>query len=467
MYEDKRLEEYLASMFEEVGTVEFYREVFPKGELERWRHPEDEKPNGILTSISLTKTFKKEVRGKEIEQPCRHNRIIPDDLQIIEDEVSSDEDFVIIAPISYYGKNRTSENAVFLYAIAIDLDYIRRDKDGDPIGLRNLIDQIEKGYLARPSFIVSSGKGLHLYFLLSEPIHLRRRNVAELKKMRDEMVRKFWNGYITDDSDNPQYESIYQGFRAVGSITKVGTRCRAFKFDDEVKRYTIEELNAFLPFKETHANITEYYQRPKNRMSYEQAEKKFPEWAKTHPKGVYQGNKKQGFYVENWYNSYFKRIHGEIVIGHRYNAIKHLCVLARKGGISFEQLEADAWSVFDLFNSLKGADENPFTEIEMIEALEYYYFNDAFSITKEWTEKQTGMKFPTTKRNYRSREKHLAGARAIRDINNDNWREGAGRPPQHKEAVEQYFEEHPNASVTDCASDLNIARSTVYRWRKK
>ena len=467
MYEEKPLAEYLSSMFEEVQPIDFYRELFPVGSFERFEHPEDKKPNGILTSISLTKTYKKKLKsGKVVDEPSRHNNIIFDDLLIIADEVKRENDFIIISPVSYYGRNRTAKQASDLFAIVFDIDYIIRDKTGDPIGLRDLIHQMENNRHAKPTYIVASGRGLHLYYLLKEPIHLNEYNIEELNKMRKEMTRMLWNGYITEHYEKPEYENTLQGFRAVGSITKTGTRCRAFLYGDCVRRYDIDELNSYLPYPETHAHLSRTYKRKKNQISYEEAEKKFPNWAETHPKGVYMPRTQTGTNKRGFYDRYFERLANEITVGHRYKAIKHLCACARKVGIPYEEVEKDALSLLEIFDT-KGKGQNPFTEYDLYKALETYFDPNAPFYTREYAEFETGLKFKETKRNGRSREKHLAGARAIRDINNDNWREGNGRKPQHKEAVEQYFKEHPEATVTDCASDLDIARSTVYRWKPK
>lgn len=469
MYEERPLAEYLSSMFDEVEPIDFYRELFPIGSFERWEHPEDKKPNGILTSISLTKTFKRKLKnGKTVDEPSRHNNIIFDDLLIIADEVKRENDFIIISPISYYGRNRTAEQASDLFALVFDVDYIIRDRTGDPSGLRDMIHQFEHNVLPKPSYIVASGRGLHLYYLLKEPIHLYENNVSELNKMRKEMIRRIWNGYITEQTETPEYENVYQGFRAVGSITKMGTRCRAFLYGDCVRKYDIEELNAYLPYPETHAHISKKYIRKETQMTYEEAEKKFPKWAEEHPRGVIVPRKQTGTNQRGFYDRYFERLANEITVGHRYKAIKNLSACAVKVGIPYEEVEKDALSLLEIFDA-KGKGKDPFTKYDLYKALEFYFDPSAPFFRKDIAESETGLKFKDTKRNGRKRAEHLKIMNAVRDIDypNGEWREGNGRKPQHKEAVEQYFEEHPEATVSDCASDLNIARSTVYRWRKK
>ena len=72
---------------------------------------------------------------------------------------------------------------------------------------------------------------------------------------------------------------------------------------------------------------------------------------------------------------------------------------------------------------------------------------------------------PKNKRNGRSQAKHLEGARAIRDINNDNWREGNGRKPK-ADLVREYAAAHPDASHSAIARELGISRTTVIKWLK-
>lgn len=57
----------------------------------------------------------------------------------------------------------------------------------------------------------------------------------------------------------------------------------------------------------------------------------------------------------------------------------------------------------------------------------------------------------------------MKGARAIRDINNPNWREGNGRKPK-EEVVKQWRAEHPNGKKAECIKDTGLTKPTVYKW---
>ncbi len=83
-------------------------------------------------------------------------------------------EFFIISDI-LCRKEQKSEFARFLYAMAIDLDGV------DTLDEWNFVmTQIDKGHemlsfvwgLPRPTYIVGSGTGLHLYFVFKRPIPL-------------------------------------------------------------------------------------------------------------------------------------------------------------------------------------------------------------------------------------------------------------------------------------------------------
>ena len=50
--------------------------------------------------------------------------IITDDLENLQKVINIP--FGLIAPVTYFGRNRTSVNARLLYAITVDLDYVKQ-----------------------------------------------------------------------------------------------------------------------------------------------------------------------------------------------------------------------------------------------------------------------------------------------------------------------------------------------------
>ena len=90
----------------EVSPHDFYRELFPAGSLQQ--EPEDGKGNIIATQIRPSG------RGRTRQW------VIDDSLKML-DKVIGDE-FAIMSPVGYSGRNRTAKNARWLYGIAVDLD---------------------------------------------------------------------------------------------------------------------------------------------------------------------------------------------------------------------------------------------------------------------------------------------------------------------------------------------------------
>lgn len=105
------------SLFSEVSPFDFYRDIFPIGSFEQKGVYKDGQYNGIAVSVGVGKQ-----RTKRLT--------VTDDLDCIKD-LCNGNDFCLMSPISYAGKARTSVNARFLYALAIDLDGVSTLKNWD------------------------------------------------------------------------------------------------------------------------------------------------------------------------------------------------------------------------------------------------------------------------------------------------------------------------------------------------
>lgn len=62
----------------------------------------------------------------------------------------------------------------------------------------------------------------------------------------------------------------------------------------------------------------------------------------------------------------------EAKTGHRYYFMMMLAVRARKSSIDREELEKDAFTFMDKFDKLPASKDNPFTEKDVIDALQTY-----------------------------------------------------------------------------------------------
>lgn len=208
--------------YPEVSPHDFYRELFPAGSLQQ--EPEDGKGNIIATQIRPS--------GKGRTRQW----VIDDSLKML-DKVIGDR-FGLIPPISFYGKSHTKENAHELFAVVVDVDYVGKQQ------LKNLLKQFGNGVQLRPTYLVSSGKGVHLYYFLQEPVQLYRNREEVLAELKEAFIRRLWNDTSSIRPDSPDITGIYQGFRCVGSQSKLGVDfpVKAYKLSEN--RYTLEDIKA-------------------------------------------------------------------------------------------------------------------------------------------------------------------------------------------------------------------------------
>lgn len=440
------LTEYLYTYYDELEPKEFYREIFREGELQEKGVYDKGKYNGII--VEVTKDKLHDGRNKIL----RHT--LTNDLDKI-DEVIERDNFCLISPISYIGKKRNSDSARELYALTIDLDGVIIKNGDDSTGLKTLFHQIENlDRIPMPTYIVSSGTGLHLYYVFEKPIMLFPNVVRQLQIYKRELTRIVWQGYITELEDNVQYESLFQGFRVVGTITKKGERARAFQTGNRV---TMDYMNGFV--RDEFKTDDFVY---KSNLTLEKAKEKYPDW---YEKRIVNRQSK-GTWVckRSLYDWWKDRIENEAKTGHRYYCMMMLAVYARKSGIELEELEKDAFMFMEKFDKLPSSEDNPFTEKDVIDALQAY---DDIYITYPINSISylTDIHIEKNKRNFREQKEHLKLARFVRDeLNgNKNWQNKEGRPKK-EQIVKEYRKKNPNAKKSQCIRDTGLSKMTVYKW---
>lgn len=173
------------------------------------------------------------------------------------DKVIGDR-FGLIPPISFYGKSHTKENAHELFAVVVDVDYVGKQQ------LKNLLKQFGNGVQLCPTYLVSSGKGVHLYYFLQEPVQLYRNREEVLAELKEAFIRRLWNDTSSIRPDSPDITGIYQGFRCVGSQSKLGADfpVKAYKLSEN--RYTLEDIKASIP--SCKVDLAPLYEKPRRKV---------------------------------------------------------------------------------------------------------------------------------------------------------------------------------------------------------
>ena len=435
------LNAWLDAHLEELSAGEFYRELFPEGSLEAAGEEVTGKYRGVAVRI-------KDGKARRFS--------ISDGLEVLENTAkSSPNEFWLASPVSYAGRTQKQSMARFLYAVAIDLDGIRIENPHKPRGLEAMWNQMSGGLFPTPTFIVSSGNGLHLYYLLEQPLALYRTVVKQLHKFRHDLIKRVWNSFITEQWEKPQYESVTQGFRMVGTCTKNGGRVRAWRVGAPV---SIEYLNDWVK-KEN--QITEIHY--KSDLTLADAKTRFPDW---YQRRIIEGRPRGSWQVSRALYDWWKTQKlAQATLGHRYFYLMALAIFAVKCGIDEDELLTDALALAPALRRQDTAD-NPLTDDDVLKALEMYNA-DYQTFPRRSLEGLTGIPMPPNKRNKRKQPIHLKGARAIQAINDDangtDWRYHGGAPTK-RDAIKAWRVEHPNGKKIECERELGISRHTVLKW---
>lgn len=348
----------------------------------------------------------------------------------------------LINGVSYFGKKKDKEHGDKCFGLIFDIDKV------DDASVENFMFAMRNGIYPSPNFIVisKSGEGLHLYYLLDEPIRLFPRIKIQLKELKYALTRLMWNPY-TSREENVQFQSYDQSFMIAGTTDTMKVfRCSS-------SRCSLKELSGYVYSDFDYSDLW-----IESRYTLEQAKKKFPEW---YEKVIVNGENLNGTWTNkpDLYNWWLRKIREGASYGHRFWCVMMLTIYAIKCDIPFEKLEEDAYGLIPFLDSINK--QEPFTRHDVRSALECYDIQfKHFPIDD--ISRLSGIPIQKNKRNGRTQEKHLAGARAIRDINNDNWREGNGRKSKEN-IVREWRSKHPDGRKCECARDTGLSKPTVYK----
>lgn len=265
-----------------------------------------------------------------------------------------------VYPALYY-KNYAKENLMHLMpCIYIDLDYVKA------ADLRLLCQQDFYGF--RPTYLVNSGNGVHLVYLLSDAVHTYDWAKEILKRLHSALLQVFANHKFKADTGT----GISHSYRIVGSQTKLGKSCQAYRVGQTI---SIEALAGALGIAWQRPQYIErnYEKRPVDDASHGHS----------------------GFY-----SHLVHMIPLRSKEGHRYTSIFALACAGYKCNIPFEQINKDAMTIARKLNL-------PLKEAK--HALEGCDPEKARTVRAATLEAWLGWLFDrNTKRNGRTQAEHLA-----------------------------------------------------------
>lgn len=450
----------LSNLFEEVDGYSFYQYVFPKNQStgDHEVTADGFQPNAIYLYQP------DDIIGETGIRKLKRRIMLDDTWEEDYARFIERNEFALCSGIAYRGRANTLNNAQQLHALIFDLD---------GVGIHELLTLLHRfdmdpdliRTLPRPTFLVLSGTGVHLYYVLQDPIDLYPNIKYQLKQFKYEMTFRIWEYKETSKLQNIQQQSINQNFRMVGSTnSKHGNVVVAFKTGDRV---TLDYLNKYS--NEAKVDITKRYN---STMTREQAKQKYPEW---YQKVIVNGIKSKGRWTvsQNVYE-WWKRQADKVKGGHRYFYLLCLGIYAVKCCVSKEKLKEDMLQIYEKLKQV--GHENPLT-LEDVQSAMKIYQKELFNFTIDDIEKLTDIRIERNKRNGRKQVDHLKMARYIRDEINgkkDTWRKNNGRKDKFLEVLKFILKqkkkefymlppEECRLSKNLCIKETQISKMTVYK----
>ena len=454
---------------EELPPTEFYRFLFPDGELET-RQERDERVKGRYAAIGVIPPLTDE-SGEKIIKAARGFKLT-DELDNLDHifQLAGDRP-AIMAPISYAGATAKATNARKLYAICLDVDDImaRSRTDLYPQGLEQLEYQTSKQMpepqrLPRPTVAVSSGSGIHLYWILEHPMRMFPHIIEQYRKLRRRLVKLCWGYGISARPDDIEYEGPFQQFRLIGGATKYGTKVRAWKIGEKT---TLEAINKFMP-EDCRVVDEEYHSKYALKAMDETPPELRPEWWDDWKKRRIDNHEPRKTWdvkraVYDWWKG---KALDEVQTGHRYFAMMITAIYAVKCNIPLDELEKDIREMaryLDLHSPADGS--NNITELDIRDALKAYdpvyntYPINSIAFLAD-------VEIEKNRRNGQKQKYHLED---IRDKKAKMKRRGQafknpeGRPKK-AQIVAEWRAAHPAGRKIDCERELKISRPTILKW---
>ena len=362
---------------------------------------------------------------------------------------------VLLGGSTYFKEFVSKQTAKDVHAFIIDMDNV-----WSGVLLRALQDDwnTEKETLPKPTYIVNSGTGLHLYFLLDEPIPHYQCNAEGIDSLYRALAVQQTTKRIYLQK---QVQWFGQDFRMAGSLNKYGWRNEVFKVGE---KWDIDELGKAVGLKDVH--FVRYGEKRTKPVSERQRTKNRP--------------KRKGWRCNRGFYDYtLERCRNETKEGTRYMSMCALTVIAWKCNVPIAEVERDLLGLLPKYND--GA-VRQIKEQEVQHALLMY--NERAMLTqRERLQDWIGWKYqPKTNRHYgrqvfkrkkseEARERGLSNTNlevrgwTVRDAMypNGEWRNKDGRPIA-QQTVQSWREAHPAGRKADCIRETGISKPTVLKW---
>ena len=342
---------------------------------------------------------------------------------------------VLMGGCTYFNNWISKKSAKDIYAFIIDMDNVY---SGTLLNaLRNDWKTANNEPLPMPTYIVNSGTGLHLYFVLTEPIPNYKATTENLDKLYRALAIQQTTKRVYL---HKQVQWFGQDFRMAGGLNKYEWKNTVFRVGE---KWDIDELGKAVGLKDIH--FARYGEKRTKKPTAKKNRQNREGWRSNRA----------------FYDYALRNCRAKTKEGNRYTSMCALSVIAWKCNVSLEELEKDLLSLLPDYN--KGATRQ-IKEKEIYSAMKMY--NPKAMLTqRESLENWQGWEYKPIKRNGRKQAEHLERARLVQtlDYPNGAWRNKEGRPTK-EHIVREYQALHPNATRSDCMTDTGLAYNTVRKY---
>ena len=355
-------------------------------------------------------------------------------------QLAEDRSDMLLGGTDYFNNWISKRSARNVNALIIDLDNVYSGTLQQAL-IRDWADANGKP-MAKPSFVVNSGTGLHLYYVFNRPVPAYHRCLADIDAVyRALAVQQSHRNFI-----RRQVQWFGQDFRIAGGLNKYGWTNAVYRIGD---LWDPDELAKAVGL--PNIRLPKYGVDARRKKTGRQASK-------------HGARSKTGGWKTNaaFYRYALEGCRAKTKEGHRYTSMCALTTIGWKCGIPKGQIEADLHGLLADYN----ADcKNKVMEKEIYSAMKMY--NDkAMLTTRNSLEEWQGWVYTPIKRNHRKRAVHLKIARnTLAILNEDNGKALQGRP--NKQAVvEDWQRSHPEGRKADCIRDTGLSKPTVFKYWK-
>lgn len=366
-------------------------------------------------------------------------------------EQCEDRNDMLMGGCTYFNNWISKKSAKDIYSFIIDMDNVYSG---------TLLNALRQDWrtangeeLPMPTYIVNSGTGLHLYFVLTEPIPNYKATTENLDKLYRALAIQQTTKRVYLKK---QVQWFGQDFRMAGGMNKYNWKNTVFRVGE---KWDIDELGKAVGLKDVH-----FVRYGEKRTKKPTGERK--------PRAKRQGWKTN----RAFYDCALRNCRAKTKEGNRYTSMCALSVIAWKCDVSQEELEKDLLSLLPDYN--KGA-KRKIKEKEVYSAMKMYN-SKAMLTQRESLENWQGWEYNPIPRNGRKQAEHLQA---------EYWTNEKGRPevntckqnrelalkfmrdngeikgrPTAEQIVREWKEQNPYGTKADCIRATGLNKKTVYKW---